>query len=281
MGIVIGLDIGGSTTKIIGLEGNKMHAPFFVRASNPVASLFGALGQFMYQNHIDLNDIDQIMITGVGSSMVEQPLYGIPTARVDEFLCNGLGGMYCSGLSKGIIVSMGTGTSLVQVSDDSIRHIGGIGIGGGTIMGLSHIMLGTENIDQIIQLANQGNIGNVDLLISDISKEALPDLPLTATASNFGKVKDLVSESDIAIGILTMVLQVVGKSAILASLNTDIKDFVMIGNLATLPQSRTIFNNLEQMFHVKYHVPEHAEYATAIGAALALKKGPEAYNTIG
>lgn len=31
-----------------------------------------------------------------------------------------------------IVVSMGTGTSLVKCEGDNIRHIGGIGIGGGS-----------------------------------------------------------------------------------------------------------------------------------------------------
>lgn len=36
---------------------------------------------------------------------------------------------------------MGTGTSFVEVKNGIPRHLGGIGIGGGTIMGLSKIML--------------------------------------------------------------------------------------------------------------------------------------------
>ena len=30
------------------------------------------------------------MLTGVGSSYIQQPLYGLPTARTDEFIANGL-----------------------------------------------------------------------------------------------------------------------------------------------------------------------------------------------
>jgi type II pantothenate kinase len=40
-----------------------------------------------------------------------------------------------------IVVSMGTGTSLVKCDGKEIKHIGGIGIGGGTLAGLSRIML--------------------------------------------------------------------------------------------------------------------------------------------
>lgn len=269
MGIIIGIDLGGSTTKIVGFEAHKQKIPTFVKADHPIASLFGALGKFIYDNSIHLDEIEKIMITGVGSAYVEQPLYGIPTYKVDEFTCNGLGGQYFTGLTDLIVVSMGTGTSLVQVNGNQIIHTGGIGIGGGTINGLSSLLLKTQDISRIMELAGKGDLSNIDLQIQDISKNPLPGLPLAATASNFGKVKSMVSDEDIAIGIINMVLQVIGKSAILSSLNSGINHFVMIGNLAKFPQCREIFDSLESMFHVHFIIPEQAEYGTAIGAALA------------
>lgn len=157
MGIIIGIDIGGSTTKIVGFDNNNLKIPTFVKANNPIASLFGAFGKFIYDNAIQLGDIEKIMITGVGSANVEQPLYGIPTFKVDEFTSNGLGGRYFTGLNDLIVVSMGTGTSFVQVNGDKIVHTGGIGIGGGTIIGLSSLLLKTQEISKIMELAT-GNV---------------------------------------------------------------------------------------------------------------------------
>ena len=268
MKITIGIDLGGSTTKIVGFQDHKLKIPTFVKADNPIASLFGALGKFIYENNIQLDEIEKIMITGVGSAYVEQPLYGIPTYKVNEFTCNGLGGQYFTGLKNLIVVSMGTGTSIVQVNGDSIVHTGGIGIGGGTVLGLSSLLLKTQDISHIMDLASKGNLSNIDLQIQDISKSPLPGLPLNATASNFGKVRGFVSEEDIAVGIIHMVLQVIGKSAILSSLNSNINDFVMTGNLVKFPQCREIFQSLETMFDVHFIIPDQAEYATAIGAAL-------------
>jgi type II pantothenate kinase len=275
MKITIGIDLGGSTTKIVGFQDNKLKIPTFVKADNPIASLFGALGKFIYENNIQLNEIEKIMITGVGSAYVDQPLYGIPTYKVDEFTCNGLGGQYFTGLNDLIVVSMGTGTSLVQVNGDKITHTGGIGIGGGTILGLSSLLLKTQDISQIMILASKGDISHVDLNIEDICRTPLPGLPLSATASNFGKVRSLVSDEDIAVGIINMVLQVIGKSAILSSLNSNISNFVMTGNLAKFPQGKGIFQSLESMFDVHFIIPDQAEYGTAIGAALTVERHME------
>ena len=133
MGVVIGIDVGGSTTKIIGVENKSIQSPMFVKATDPVTSLFGAFGKYIYDNGITLPEIEMVMLTGVGSAFIDQPLYGLPTAKTDEFLANGLGAKYAASLENLIVVSMGTGTSFVKVEGPHIQHIGGIGIGGGTV----------------------------------------------------------------------------------------------------------------------------------------------------
>ena len=162
MGMVIGIDVGGSTTKIIGVDKEGIKHPMIVKAEDPITSLFGAFGKYIYDNGISLNDIDKVMLTGVGSAYVNQPLYGLSTDHTDEFLANGLGAHYDSQLQDLIVVSMGTGTSFVKVEGGkNISHIGGIGIGGGTIQGLSRLLLKTQNIHQVVKMAEKGVIENI------------------------------------------------------------------------------------------------------------------------
>lgn len=268
MGIVIGIDVGGSTTKIVGIDNKVIKSPMFVRATDPVTSLFGAFGKYLYDNDIPLSAIEKVMLTGVGSAFIDQPLYGLPTAKTDEFLANGLGAQYMTQLNKLIVVSMGTGTSFVKVDGTHVEHIGGIGIGGGTMLGLSRLLLKTQDFHQVVNLALKGDITNINLQIQDICNIPLPGLPLDATASTFGKADTNTSQEDVALGIIYMVLQCIGQSVILAALNSDIHDFVLIGNLTKLPQCKDIFPRLEEMYGGRFHIPEYAEYRTAIGAAL-------------
>ena len=58
MGVVIGIDVGGSTTKIIGVENKSIQSPMFVKATDPVTSLFGAFGKYIYDNGILAGDRD-------------------------------------------------------------------------------------------------------------------------------------------------------------------------------------------------------------------------------
>ena len=76
--VIIGIDVGGSTTKIGGfdLTGGKRELiePLFVRATDPITSIYGAFGKFTDQNNLALSDIEKVMITGVGSSYVTKPI---------------------------------------------------------------------------------------------------------------------------------------------------------------------------------------------------------------
>ena len=269
MGLVIGIDVGGSTTKIVGVEnGTNIKGPISITGSDPISSLFGAFGKYTHDNGIALDDIEHVMLTGVGASEVDTPIYGLPTSKSQEFIADGLGARFESKLDHTIVVSMGTGTSFVKCNGDEMKHIGGIGVGGGTLAGLARIMLNTSDIKQVATLAKQGNVRNIDLTIGDISAQPLPGLPMDTTASNFARAQSDASKEDIAAGIIKMVLQSIGSAAWLASLGSDIRDFVLIGNLSLLPQCKEVFPALEKLYDIHFHIPKYSQYCTAIGAAL-------------
>lgn len=273
MGIVVGIDIGGSTTKIAGFDKDNMLFPVQISASNAVASLFGAFGKFLYDNNLELSSIEQVNLTGVGCSNITQKIYGLPTYKVDEFSANGVGGCYfADGKEDFMVVSMGTGTSFVRVHHGVPTHLGGIGIGGGTITGLSKLMLNTDDADKIKEMAADGKVGNIDLRIRDISKNPLPGLDLEITASNFGKASSRANCEDKAAGIVHMVIENICQTAVLIANGTGVKDFVLIGNLINFSECWRVCDMIKTMYpDVNFIIPEDGEYGTAIGTALAAK----------
>lgn len=267
--IVIGIDVGISTTKIVGIDSKGMVvSPLRIKATDPITSLYGAFGKYLHDNKIRLEEVEHVMLTGVGAAYIEENIYGLPTTKSEEFVADGLGAKYESKLDRMIVVSMGTGTSLVKCDGDDISHIGGIGIGGGTLTGLSRLLLKTDDIKNIIDLAMEGDISHINLLIGDISAKPLPGLPMSATASLFSNAKANASREDIAVGLIHMVLQAVGSASILSSLGSGIKDFVMIGNLSLLPQCKEVYSAMEKLYGVHFIIPKYSEFCTAIGAAL-------------
>ena len=276
---VIGIDVGGSTTKIVGFKENadgerELISPFLVRATDPITSIYGAFGKFTSENNLDISDIDRIMVTGVGATHMSKPIYSIKCNIVPEFTAVGLGGLYLSGLDEAIIVSMGTGTALVHAkkegNDTLINYLGGTGIGGGTLLGLTKKMIGIDTIEHIEKVAENGDLDKIDLRVKDISIDAdYTGVNANLTAANFGKLSDLADSSDIALGLANMVAETIAMLAVFAARGNKIKDIVLIGNLTTIKPVRDVFENLGEDFGVNFIIPENASFGTVIGAALS------------
>lgn len=271
---IIGIDVGGSTTKIVGfkLDGGRREliTPLFVKAGDPITSLYGAFGRFLNDNSLSLDDIECVKLTGVGSSFLNKPIYDLQCDNVSEFESIGRGGLYISGLDEAIIVSMGTGTALVHAKKGAgMRYLGGTGVGGGTLVGLSKLLLGMNDVAHIEQLAEQGDVGKVDLKIKDLSNPGrFSDMSAELTASNFGNVSDLAGKEDIAAGVINTVFETIAMMAVFAARGHGITDIVLTGNMTTLNTCRKVFSEMSRLFGVNFIIPEHSQFATVIGAAL-------------
>ena len=275
MGIVIGIDVGGSTTKIVGFRRNQCGferiKPQFVRANDPLTATYGAFGKFTDENGIGISEIERVMMTGVGSSYVKHNLYGINCIRVPEFNCIGRGGLFLSGLDRALVVSMGTGTAVVHAKlGGEFEYLGGTGVGGGTLIGLSKLLMGAQSIEHITEYAEDGDLGNIDLRIKDISSpDSMTALARDMTAANFGNVSDVATKGDIALGIMNMVFETIGMVSVFAARHAGVKDIVLTGNLTRLAFCRKKFDELNGMgYGVRFVIPECAQYSTVTGAAL-------------
>lgn len=270
MSVIIGIDVGGSTTKIVGYTHEaKPIGMLKVEAADPQTSAYGALGKFVNENNLSLSDVQQIIVTGVGAASFKKKIYGISTSTVDEFQAIGLGGLALSGKKEGLIVSMGTGTAFVRAGKKGIFHIGGSGVGGGTVVGLGGKLCGIKSFHSLVSLSAKGTLGKVDLNIGDISSKAISNLAKDITASNFGKMEDGLRAQDLAAGVLNMVFQTVGMLAVFACRNDDMKDVILTGTLSQVPSAKKVFELLHTMHGVNFIIPKNALYATATGAALS------------
>jgi type II pantothenate kinase len=269
--VIIGIHIGGTTTHLIGYEKEKIVHPITVKADDPVASAAGGRGKFLTDNHRDLSDVDCVALAGMGAGVIGEHLLGIPVRYVSEFEATGRGGAFLTKIEKAVVVSMGTGTALVEVDSEEISHWGGTGIGGGTLVGLSKYILGITDIFLLSRLAEKGRLNRVDLTIGDISTSEIIGLPDTVTASNFGKCSDDATESDIAIAIIYLVYQTIGIVSIGAARATGNDTVILTGRLVTLPPAKPIFDDLSKFSGIKFHTPNMAEYATAVGASLSIE----------
>ena len=145
-------------------------------------------------------------------------------------------------------------------------------MGGGTLAGLCSKLCGTRKYAQIVKLAADGDINNIDLTVGDITRNSHPSLPLDITAANFGNVSDSATAGDFAAGAINMVLQSIGTTAVMACRACGCETVVATGFMSTLPQAPECFALFTRLHGVHFIIPENATFATSIGAALCSGK---------
>ena len=270
--IIIGMDVGSTFTKAIIIDPSKkkisINEKTRMETCIPIASASGILGKILSENNININQVKKIMLTGTGSSQIRNKLFGIPTQKVKEITAIGIGGMHLSGSENILIANIGTGTSFVEASRKKIKHLGGTGVGGGTLVGLSEKILPVSGYDNIMKFAKKGDLSQIDLILSDVSKTKIGILNKKITVSNFGKVLNTANSNDIAIGIVNLVYQVIGMLAVFALKSTKMQKIVVTGFGSTNKTGRLILSEIGEFFGIKFEYPQDAEYATAIGAGL-------------
>lgn len=262
--MIIGIDMGISSTKVAAFDGEKL---------NKAEIWESDFSEQQLQEFIDSlsstgNQVEKIAVTGVGSKNISGKLLGYTTVQVDEFEANAAAACSICDEPRFIVVSMGSGTSFVEIDHGKAKHIGGSALGGGTILGLFKQMSPDGGWAQLTELAERGSLENIDLTVADVSDKPLPGLPLDTTVTNFGKADSHSTPQDIALGLINLTLQNIGVMAYLAGSGRGIKTYVVIGRMTTLPHAAEIFERLSNLYGVNFILAKQPTHMTAIGAAI-------------
>jgi len=257
--MVIGIDLGSTTTKIVFMEGGKVVDKYRIDRKDDYE-------EFLRQK--DLSGVTKIVAVGTGASYMDGDICGIHTEIVEEFHAVALGGHYLSGFEECMVVSLGTGTSFVYVNNERREHVGGTGIGGALLYSLSKYGLGIENVNEFMELARKGSLEKSDLLIKDISKTNVAELLGDVTVANMAKIDRDSSPADYAFGACNLIFQNVGVMAVLADKPYNTKSIVVMGSIGTSEVAKCCFDMVGNLFGYKFVVPEDSLYGVAIGAIL-------------
>src|SRR5580658_9326145 len=102
--MIVGIDIGGSTTDAVILENGGLHV-VTIEANDPVAAAAGALGKLVADFGIKLEDVECVAATSAGSRVLTKSLLGRPVIKEQEFTAIGIGGTSLAGLERALVVS--------------------------------------------------------------------------------------------------------------------------------------------------------------------------------
>ncbi len=258
--LVLGIDIGASTTKFALVKNGKCVKEY----RKPDGQGFDeALDAFGYTG------VRRIAITGVGSSFIKGDLRGIPTVRRDEFFSVAKGASKLAKKFNMLIVSVGTGTSFTRMTPIRAWHVGGTGLGGGLLKGLSGRLCGTDDMEELQRLAAAGDLRQMDLQLMDVCEGTISHLKPTTTVANMSKLGEDSTREDTAAGLCNMIFQTIGVMAVFAAKRHLTRTIVMVGTITDWPIAQRSLDEVAALHKVQFIVPDHAAFATAIGAALA------------
>lgn len=260
---IIGIDSGSSAVKMVELnsEGEIIHELMISKVP-----IMEAIEIFINSKNIEKSNIEKIVTTGVGKDEINEDIYGIPTIKVDEFIAIGTGGLYLANQEDALIVSIGTGTAFVMANGKEFRHIGGTGVGGGTLLNLCKKFCNVKSFEEINKAISKGSLKNVDLTIQDVVIEEIKTLPKDTTSANFGKLNNNATNEDIILGIANMIFETIGMMAVFATQNSKHKNIIVVGSVATIPYISTVLSKIEKLHNVKFIIPKQAKYACIMGA---------------
>ena len=262
--MIVGLDMGASATKIVGINKDQI---LFTRSEGTVSRDVEKLLLVTVQRcGFSAEDITAVAVTGVGAEKCNIKRSLAPVKFVSEIDATGEGGSWLSGKANCVVVSIGTGTSLVLAREGRFMHIGGSGVGSGTLRGLAKKFYGTAELPKMFSLAKTGNRLNVDITIADLFS-GTDTLPLDLTASNLAKCSDAATDADWAHAIINTVLEVAGSHAALACGGYGVKNVVITGGVSQTGIAKAVYDNFARLYKLNYIIPEYSDFATAIGAA--------------
>lgn len=279
-------DFGGSTVDVaLWKERRLISCNAFERQDLPLESL----ESFLTWYAPSFPSIKEFCITGGKSHSYSSVVQGVPVRHVDEIRSIGLGGMWLWARAtrsnfdpcdravtdcEGLVVSLGTGTCMVSVRGGEVSHVGGTGVGGGTFMGLCHLLLQEKDPERLVALFKRGNARQVDVSVGEIVGRGIGRVSAEHTASNLGKIgfpNEIEFErEDLAAGIVNLIAQSIAIPAVFAARAEGLDSLILTGKLTRIQPLLDIVCGVADWYGLKTTIPEGAEHVGAIGAALRL-----------
>jgi len=226
---------------------------------------------------IDLADLTRLAVTGGRHKLLPSQFGRTQIVPVNEVQAIGRGGqaiLHLNGADRAeptMVASAGSGTALIKAAGDSYAHVSGSGVGGGTMLGLARLLLGTLDPVEIGELALAGDRNGADLSLADVITGPIGSLPADATAVNFGRLgrrsfHGEVSRSDLAAALVNLVAQTIGLVTVNAAKAYGCDRIVVIGHMLDIAYFRQVLGLVGKYYATSMILPEAPGCATALGA---------------
>jgi type II pantothenate kinase len=272
------IDFGISNTDAVALVDGETHRWTQSYIGEPDESV---VRDVLAHVGLPLEELRVLAVTGGRHRLLPAAIGSTQIVGVNEVPAIGRGGQAALPLvsrrSRVLVISAGSGTAAIAAKGRVYRHSTGTGVGGGTLLGLGRLLLGTVDPVEIDRLAVAGDANAVDLSLADVVTGPIGTLPADATAVNFGRLARHpveASREDMAAALVTLIGQVIGLLSIAAARALGCKHIVFIGHMTDMTSLRTVLAQVSNYYSTPLELPEQAGYFTAMGALLTVAEAP-------
>ena len=207
---------------------------------------------------------DRIFVTGSGERLLTKEK---DYEKLDELECTAYIVRHL-GLKEGLVTNIGTGTSFTLMSEVGYQHLNGTGIGGGAFIGLGKRMLNVSDPVVLEDLAREGRLAQVNIVIDDIYPQGLGWLAGDVTVANFGKEGG--GDSDVALGIHSLVTESIVSMVRALLFHSPVKDIVVCGGVTNNSVVKGLFDKYSELFGFNTTYLEKPSFGTALGMVAAV-----------
>ncbi len=263
---MVGVDMGATLAKVAFRDGSG--APRF--------ELSSAAAPAAVAERVRSAQPRRVGLTGGGAAALAR-LLPFDTARVSEFDAWRTGAAALLGAGpdeRYLLVSIGTGTSVLLVDAGRVIRVGGTALGGGTLTGLGTRLVGTGDFAALCALAARGDRRRADLRVSDVYPGD-GDAPLAAdlTASTFARLARPdgaeARAEDLAHALMGMVGENVALIAGGLAAATQVRRMVFAGStLRGNAALRAVLEDIVRRFGRTPEFLDNGEFGGALGALL-------------
>ena len=267
----LAVDMGMTNIDVI-LDLGDMRKMSMLRNQHQAAS--DQLRQALEAVSDDLSADVVVGVTGGRYRDLPDQVDGRQVQKVDEIQALGRGGLTLSGRDAGLVVSAGTGVAMVAARPSGVEHVTGSAVGGGTLLGLSKIILGTDDVVEIDRLALAGDASAVDIMLNEAVGGKVGRLPENANAVNLGKLdrENGFTRENLAAGLVRLVAQVIAVIAINASNSVEMEEIILVGHLMDLASIRREIDLVGEFYQRTFIVPPDPGFGTAAGVLSVLRE---------
>ena len=266
--IQIGIDFGITNSDIAIKSDEKISFESIESQKNIHLSLTNII-----KNKQEANEISNIFVTGSKHSDLPNKIDNIALNKKNEIDCIGIGAKKLSNLdSDFLILSCGTGTACVSYLDDKISHLGGSGLGGGTIRGLCKLITEIDDPIEIEKLSQNGSqIG--DYLLKDVVSGPIGTLPRDSIAVHFGNLDMInkLNKEDVCKSVIYLVATNVARLAATTALSAGLDKIIVVGKSPDYSLYKELLKKWVEYAGLEIMFPENGQYATCLGALETLK----------